>query len=207
MEGYGRGLIKALESWNSGPREKHANYNQHVRCPGRVSNREHPLEYRSVVQFFGGASHKSAGVPLSVHCGCLVPELSDVHHSIKCRYVGPVKVPVFLILALSKSHTGFMSSTPPGPQIIWFLPVTLPELRVMLVTAPPIPPVTPKLVYPEDGSVGKSSFLDRKPMKRIGFHPRRPHDCKYGWCQYTYCEELALIWKRTLCKMLTGRGE
>jgi len=156
---------------------------------------------------FRVASHKSVGVPLSVPCGCLVAELSDVHHSLKCRSVGPVKVPVFLILALSKSHTGFMSSTPPGSQITWFLPVTLLELRVILVTPRPIPPVTPKLVYPEGGSIGKSSFLDRKPMKRIGSYPRRPHDCKYGWCQYTYCEELALIWRRILCKMLTGRGE
>jgi len=137
--------------------------------------------------------------------GCFVAEPSSVHHSIKCRTVSPVKV--FPSLALSKSHAGFMSSAPPGPQITWFIPVRYWSYVSRWLDPRPIPPVTPKLVYPEGGSVGKSSFLDRKPMKRIGFYPRRLHDCQCRWCQYTYCEELALIWKRTLWKMLAGRGE
>jgi hypothetical protein len=54
LEGYDRGLIIAPPSRNSGPREKHVNYNQH-RCSGRVSNRE-PSECRSGVQFLGGVA-------------------------------------------------------------------------------------------------------------------------------------------------------
>jgi hypothetical protein len=54
LEGYDRGLIIEPPSRNSRTREKHVNYSQHNRCPGRVWNREQPPECRSVVQFFGG---------------------------------------------------------------------------------------------------------------------------------------------------------
>jgi len=146
-----------------------------------------PATFRFVAQ------HLNRCAPLSVLCGCFLAEPSYVHHSIKRRTVSPVKV--FPSLAPSKSPAGFMGSAPPGPQITWFIPVRYWSYVSCWLSPRPIPPVTPKLVYPEGGSVGKSSFLDRKPMKRIGFYSRRPHDC-----QYTYCEELALIWTRTCGK-------